>query len=887
MGLVGREASLSDVRDRLTRARLVTLVGPGGIGKTAVATTVLAEAAPSYPLGGHLVDLSRVGSAEEVRSTIAAQLGFASFGALVASPTEQPALVLVDNCEHVLEEAAAAVDALLQACESPTVLATSRSPLNLPGESVVAVGPLSLPAPGRIDLDAPAVRLLMERAGDAGVQPSADEMEHVVRLCRMLDGVPLALELAAARLAVLGPAEILARLDDLDVLARPRSRGPGRHRSLRDTIEWSYQLLAEPDRRFFDRLGIFTGPFDLDEAAAVAADGESSAHVLDHLHRLVDASLVIAERRDGRTRYRLLETLRTFARERLVASGERDDVWARYVRHVVRQTASFAADQGWRREGFHGLLDRTDAILSVLRWCLDHDDRPGRSLALTATLWGVVHQGRVDEVESVASAVLERWPDRSVAGWADAAATVATCRYLLGRPHDAVELASGALAHAGSSGYAPCTLRRVVALASCARGDLAVAIESLDAAIEHARDIPELAMELAVTRAELAANLGDVDGSLAVVRRVHEAARSAGADVNALWAHTVEASLLARVDPDQATATARHALEAARAHGYPAGESANLNTLAEIAVDQGDLVAAAGHLVELIDGLVTRGADSEVRNAIRTTASLAQRAGHEAWASLAASAAAMPVVSVFNLPGFERVSLPASPMVPLSRRDAILLARSVLHGLLDVHPVLADPVAEPAPEMAPGVEPPAGSDGANRLVRMADVWEITFASRTVAVRHSKGLDDLARLIGAAGAEVHCLDLAGAGLEERDTGETIDAQARRTYEQRIRELYDDVAEAESHNDFARAERLQAELDALVDHLSAALGLGGKARRASGTVERARSAVTHRLRGTLRRVSAAHDELGRHLAASIVTGTYCCYRPEQPTHWEIRV
>lgn len=878
---MGREASLSDVRDRLARARLVTLVGPGGIGKTALATTLLAEAAPSYPLGGHLVDLSRVESAEEVRSTIAAQLGFASFGALVASPTEQPALVLVDNCEHVLEEAAAAVDALLQACESPTVLATSRSPLNLPGESVVAVGPLPLPAPGRIDLDAPAVRLLMERAGDAGVQPAADEMEHVVRLCRMLDGVPLALELAAARLAVLGPAEILARLDDLDVLARPRSRGPGRHRSLRETIEWSYQLLAEPDRRFFDGLGIFTGPFDLDEAAAVAAEGESAAQVLDHLHRLVDASLVIAERRDGRTRYRLLETLRTFARERLLASGERDDVWSRYVRHVVRQTATFAADQGWRREGFHGLLDRTDAILSVLRWCLDHDDRPGRSLALTATLWGVVHHGRVDEVESVANAVLERWPDRSAAGWADAAATVATCRYLLGRPHDAVELASGALAHAGSSGYAPCTLRRVVALASCARGDLAVAIDSLDTAIRHARDIPELAMELTVTRAELAANLGDVDGSLAVVRRVHEAARAAGADVNALWAHTVEASLLARVDPDAATAVASDALEAARAHGYPAGESANLHTLAEIAVDRGDLVAAAGHLVELIDGLVTRGADSEVRNAVRTTASLAHRAGHEAGASLAASATAMPVVSVFNLPGFERGSLPAAGVTPLSRRDAILLARSVLHG------VLGDPGAEPAPEAPSATEPPAVRDGANRIVRRTDVWEITFAGRTVAVRHSKGLDDLARLISAAGAEVHCLDLAGAGVEERDTGETIDAQARRTYEQRIRELYDDVAEAESHNDFARAERLQMELDALVDHLSAALGLGGKARRPSGTVERARSAVTHRLRGTLRRLSAAHHELGRHLTASIVTGTYCCYRPEQPTRWEIRV
>jgi hypothetical protein len=145
--------------------------------------------------------------------------------------------------------------------------------------------------------------------------------------------------------------------------------------------------------------------------------------------------------------------------------------------------------------------------------------------------------------------------------------------------------------------------------------------------------------------------------------------------------------------------------------------------------------------------------------------------------------------------------------------------------------------------------------------------------------------DLRRLLSSPGREVHSLELTGAGVEQSSTGEVLDQTARRQYEQRVRELQADIDAAEADNDYARAEKARIELDMLVDHLTAALGLGGRSRRGAGTAERARSAVTQRIRSTIRRLGAAHPELGRHLAASITTGTYCVYRPEHPVDWRL--
>jgi len=159
MELIGRQREVAEVATRLRDRRLVTVIGPAGIGKTALALSVSREVAASYELGAHVVDLTRVDSAQDVAGAIAAQLGFGTFDALINSPSEQPALVVVDNCEHVTAAAGDAIDALLASCEAPRVLATSRSPLDLPGESLVVLGPLGIPPPGTSDTDSDAVRL--------------------------------------------------------------------------------------------------------------------------------------------------------------------------------------------------------------------------------------------------------------------------------------------------------------------------------------------------------------------------------------------------------------------------------------------------------------------------------------------------------------------------------------------------------------------------------------------------------------------------------------------------------------------------------------------------------------------------------------------------------
>jgi hypothetical protein len=172
-----------------------------------------------------------------------------------------------------------------------------------------------------------------------------------------------------------------------------------------------------------------------------------------------------------------------------------------------------------------------------------------------------------------------------------------------------------------------------------------------------------------------------------------------------------------------------------------------------------------------------------------------------------------------------------------------------------------------------------------RFVRLGDRWDVTYAGVSSSLSSTKGLEDLAELLGRPHREIHCVELVGAMVETASTGEVIDTRARREYEQRIRELHADVDEAEANNDAARAERAQTELDAIVDHLTAALGLGSKTRRQAGTAERARSTITHRVRSAMRRLAQVNPPLGRHLENSITTGTYCCYRPEQHIEWQI--
>jgi predicted ATPase len=877
--LIGRDNEIDLLASRLTERRLVTVIGPAGIGKTALAREVVGRVAGSFAMGSRVVDLTRVDSVDAVGEAMAAQLGFPSFEALILSPADQPVLLLVDNCEHVTEAAAAAITELLAACLAPTVLATSRSPLDVAGETVVVIGPLELPAAGFADPRVAAVRLFLDRAHHAGAAVPDGELEVIGELCRRLDGLPLALEIAAARTRSMTPTEIVAHLDErLDVLSRPRFKGAARHRSLRTAIEWSYGMLDPADAVVFDRLGVFAGPFTAAMAHAVAAEaGTAPIQTLEHLDALVAASLVVADRDGPTTRFRVLETLRVYAVEQLTARGELTVIWERFVDHVVSVTTTIfeQARHAWTASALSELLALYDNISAAVRWCVANDDDPDRALRLVAVLWGVVHQGHVTDVaglgERVLERVLERWRDPGAPMWPDAVATVATCRYLLGRPGEAIELAEQALAVADPSPFAPVTLRRVIGLARRALGDTttSLAVFAEGAAQARARDLTAMAMELDVAHAIVTGDIGDIDEALAEVRASRDEAARRHADINVAFADASEGYILLRCDPVAAIPVIEAALADARRIAYPAAISRNLRSLALGHVATGRLHDAAQAVLDLLDDLAQRGDLTELRVTLDTAAVVLERAHRPVWADLAATAASLPVVSVTASVGYELFPVPADQGRCLPAREAIITARGELRELVDR--VAPPPAIEPAPV--------AGAV----FQRVGEFWELQFAGRSAHLNPTKGMTDLARLLAEPGKEIHCLDLIGAGVDQASTGEMIDQTARRQYEQRIRDLQTEIDEADNDNDHGRADRARVEYDTIVDHLTAALGLAGSTRRSGGSAERARSAVTQRLRSTIRRIADAHPPLGRHLDASINTGTYCSYQPEHPVPW----
>ncbi|WP_329241720.1 NB-ARC domain-containing protein [Actinoallomurus sp. NBC_01490] len=347
---VGRENELSQIEADLRRGRLVTLVGHGGAGKTRLATTYAGQVEDSFSGGAWLVELARLNDPADVPSAVVGVLGLRE-GLLeggdgprdtvtrlidVLSGTET--LLVLDNCEHLIDAVARLAEELLARCPGLKVLATSREPLAIAGETLCAVDPLATPEPGAPAtevLESPSIRLFLDRT--ASVRPDlklgADAMPVVAEICRRLDGLPLAIELAAARLRALPLEELAARLDQRFLLLTGGSRTVlPRHQTLRAVVDWSWELLADEERRFLTRLAVFPAVITPAGADWVAAP---SGHVLDALHALVDKSLL--RMLDGpEARYRMLETVREYGLERLAAAGEFAEVRAAHTAFFLR-----------------------------------------------------------------------------------------------------------------------------------------------------------------------------------------------------------------------------------------------------------------------------------------------------------------------------------------------------------------------------------------------------------------------------------------------------------------------------------------------------------------------------------------------------------------------
>ena len=395
---IGRAGPVREVAGLLGECRLVTVTGPGGAGKTRLAGEVARQMAARFADGVWLAELASVQDLAQVPGVVAAALGVRNLpgtsqvDALARALARQQLLLVLDNCEHVIGAAAELCAGLLLACDDVRVLATSREPLAVAGEARYRLGPLALPGPGDA-ADAggsEAVALFADRArrADAGFALDDQASPAVARLVTRLDGMPLAIELAAARVEALGVGQLLDRLDDRFALLVGGDRlAAGRHRSLAATVQWSYQLLDEQERRVFRAVSVFPGPFTLEGAEAVAGAGAASAVL-----RLVDCSLLVPPRAgaDGRARYVMLETLRAYGARLLAQFGEQLAVAAALAGWAlgVAEEAAAGLQTGAAEVAAAGRLDAEDATMrQVLAWATDHDADVALRLAVALAPW--------------------------------------------------------------------------------------------------------------------------------------------------------------------------------------------------------------------------------------------------------------------------------------------------------------------------------------------------------------------------------------------------------------------------------------------------------------------------------------------------------------------
>ena len=435
---VGREHELGELSALLAHSRLLTLTGAGGVGKTRLALELARHDEDAYADGALFVELDALDEGVLVPGAVAEALdlqalrGEAVVDALLAELEPLTLLLVLDNCEHLINAAAALVDALLRGAPGLTVLTTSREPLRVPGEVVFRVPSLGIPDPGRKEepealLHYEAVRLFVERAGAVAPSFSLDPeaATGVARICHRLDGLPLALELAAAHVDALTPSALADRLDDRFRLLRAGSRtAPTRQQTLEATLDWSHELLSGEERTLLRRLAVFSGSFALEAVEYVCSgEGLETAQVALLLAELVEKSLVASEDRRGSRRYRLLETIRSYATTRLAESGERAEIAARHAAWLVKFVE--------RLDGqLTGLESERGNLRAALETLLESD--PGEALGLTARVWPFwLRRIELPEARHWLGESLERAP----------AASSERIRALLG--HAAIEFRAG------------------------------------------------------------------------------------------------------------------------------------------------------------------------------------------------------------------------------------------------------------------------------------------------------------------------------------------------------------------------------------------------------------------------------------------------------------
>ena len=550
--------------EALERSRLLTLQGTGGIGKTTLALKAANRLSELYVDGCYWIDLSPLRVTGMLPQFVAAALGIRELpdrpplATLCDELASKRFLLVLDNCEHRLDEVRHLTDLLLQACPDVRILATSQAPLGVPGEHVHQVPPLSLPDPNTPLSVGQAVRyeaiaLFVERGKEVrqGFQLTAENLESVVRICWRLDGIPLAIELAAKRLTSLSPKQIADRLDQRFQLLRPdhshepsHSVAVNRHRSLQALVDWTYELLPDPERQLWARMSVFAGDFSLETAEFMCRNMMASSSdftILHALSTLVDRSIVVAEESKGVWRYRFLETFRDYGLLKLQSTGTEHEVRQRHLEWCLRAVTKWkdvycsSQEVKWMEE----LATEYDEIREALNWSIEHRELDG-ALQLVGSLWWFwIVRGYTDEGRIYVHRALERAKGRRDLLYAMALHAQGPLHLINGQVEVAkanvmrsVEL----LAEIGEpSEYARVYLS--LAMALLAEGDLEGATQEFQTSLKYARETGDernLAVvcwqlgNIALRQGNIQAAKGYLHESLALTRKVGYARGEAG-----------------------------------------------------------------------------------------------------------------------------------------------------------------------------------------------------------------------------------------------------------------------------------------------------------------------------------------------------------------------
>jgi predicted ATPase/class 3 adenylate cyclase len=414
---IGRESEVAELQGAVKAHRLMTLTGVGGVGKTRLALEVAGLLVDEFPDGVWFFELAAVADPAAVPDAVAAVLGITQQAGKTVSESVAAALegrvrlLVFDNCEHVLDAAADLVEAILTHSATAKILATSREGLGVADEHLWPVPSLGVGT----GIDSSAATLFGERAQAVAPHFSVrDESDAVVEICSRLDGIPLAIELAASRMASMTVSEVRDRLDQRLRLLVGSRRGLSRHQTLRHAVGWSYDLLADVEKVLLGRCSVFAGGFDLQSACVVAgSDDPDDYAVLDRLDALVRKSLLVADRSSGRTRFAMLETIRQFAEEQLVASGAATEVRAAHARYFAGREADILAlwDSPRQRQAYAWFSVELANLRTAFRWAADHNDLDvAATIATDAAFLGVC----VDNYEPIAWAEELIEPARAV-----------------------------------------------------------------------------------------------------------------------------------------------------------------------------------------------------------------------------------------------------------------------------------------------------------------------------------------------------------------------------------------------------------------------------------------------------------------------------------------